>query len=56
MIIEENGKFFVKVYDKPSRQTVFLCELVNDVWKTCIFLTKQEAEKAEQDYINFWKD
>lgn len=44
------------VFDKGSRRIVTLCELKDGEWQDCTFPTKVDAEKAEHEYFEFWKE
>lgn len=56
MAYKEGNVWRATVYDKSSGRIVTMCELKNREWHDCEFSTKEEAEKAERDYREFWKD
>ena len=53
MAREYNNKWIPVVYDKGF---IEMTTLVNNEWKIVKCDTKQEAERLEQEYKEFWKN
>lgn len=51
--VKETEKgFVVKIYDNGFTT---MSDLINGEWKICYFPTREEAEKAMNNYNEFWK-
>lgn len=47
------GVWHVIVYDNLG--WVYMTHLVDGEWKICTFDSREEAERAAEDYNEFWK-
>ena len=52
MVIKTESGYKAQVY---CDGLVILCELVNGEWKDCVFQTAEDAQKAIEEYNEFWK-
>lgn len=50
-VVNRNGQWYVAINDGGW---LYMSELTTDGFKTCAFATKEDAEKALNDYLEAW--